>query len=158
MSQTKAQLLADSLGNASTGTVPIGGIILWSGSVASIPGGYALCNGSNGTPNLQDRFVVGAGTGNNSNYNVNKTGGSADAVLVTHNHNLSGGGASGTFITKVEAPREKRKTGNTSTVDSVSTSSGNVSYTRPTVNNKGTDGTNKNLPPYYALAYIMRTS
>ena len=158
MSQTKAQLLADSLGNASTGTVPIGGIILWSGSVASIPGGYALCNGSNGTPNLQDRFVIGAGTGDDSNYNVNNTGGSADAVVVKHNHNLSGGGASGTFITKVNSDREGRKSGNTSCVDSISTDSGSVSYTRPTANNEGVSGTNKNLPPYYALAYIMRTS
>ncbi len=63
MSQTSAQLLADSLGTASTGTIPIGGIILWSGSTGTIPTGWALCNGSNGTPNLQDRFVVGAGSG-----------------------------------------------------------------------------------------------
>ena len=57
MSQTKAQLLADSLGNASTGTVPIGGIILWKGDVASIPDGYALCNGDNGTPDLRNKFI-----------------------------------------------------------------------------------------------------
>ena len=154
MSQTKAQLLADSLGNASTGTVPIGGIILWSGSVASIPGGYALCNGSNGTPNLRNRFIVGAGSG----YDVADTGGSADTIVVEHNHKLSGGGASGTFITGVNALRENRKTGNTGTVDSITTSSGNVSYTKPTVDDEGGSGTNKNLPPYYALAYIMRTS
>ena len=154
MSQTNAQLLADSLGTASTGTVPIGGIILWSGSTGSVPTGWALCNGSNGTPNLQSRFVVGAG----SEYAVAATGGSANATLVKHNHGLSNGSASGTFLTGVTSLREGRKTGSTYAVDSITTTSASVSYTQPTVDNEGSSGTNKNLPPYYSLAYIMRTS
>ena len=154
MSQTNAQLLADSLGTASTGTVPIGGIILWSGSTGSVPDGWALCNGSNGTPNLQDRFVVGAGSG----YAVAATGGSANAVVVSHNHTLTGGAASGTFVTSVTTLREGRKSGSTFAVDSLTTNSASVSYTQPTVNNEGVSETNANLPPYYALAYIMRTS
>jgi hypothetical protein len=52
--------------------IPAGGIILWSGSIGSIPAGYVLCNGSNGTPDLRDRFVIGAG----STYAVDATGGS----------------------------------------------------------------------------------
>ena len=40
--------------------IPTGGIIMWSGTIANIPTGWALCNGTNGTPNLQDRFIVGA--------------------------------------------------------------------------------------------------
>jgi len=55
MSQTNAQLLADSLGTASTGTIPIGGIVLWSGSTGSVPTGWALCDGTNGTPNYLDQ-------------------------------------------------------------------------------------------------------
>jgi hypothetical protein len=51
--------------------VPSGGIIIWSGSATAIPTGYILCNGTNGTPNLQNSFVVGAG----NNYAVNNTGG-----------------------------------------------------------------------------------
>lgn len=43
------------------GGVPTGGIIMWSGSSSDIPTGWALCNGSNGTPNLTNRFIVGAG-------------------------------------------------------------------------------------------------
>lgn len=58
--------------------IPSGVILLWSGSVASIPGGWALCNGSNGTPDLRNRFVVGAG----STYSVGNTGG-ADSVTLT---------------------------------------------------------------------------
>jgi hypothetical protein len=57
-------------------------IILWSGSIASIPSGFALCDGTSGTPDLRDRFIVGAG----STYAVDATGGSADATLPTHTH------------------------------------------------------------------------
>ena len=44
-----------------TSEVPTGCILMWSGAIASIPTGYVLCNGSNGTPDLRDKFVVGAG-------------------------------------------------------------------------------------------------
>jgi len=162
MSQTNAQLLADSLGTASTGTVPIGGIILWSGTIATIPDGYKLCNGNNGTPDLRNKFILGAYSDNASvaypNVPPNNTGGSANAIVVTHNHGLTGGSASGTFLTGVTSLREGRKTGSTFAVDSITTTSASVSYTKPTVNNEGSSGTNANIPPYYALAYIMRTS
>jgi microcystin-dependent protein len=73
--------------------IPSGVILLWSGSVATIPSGWALCNGSNGTPDLRNRFVVGAG----STYSVGDTGGSATSTLTTnelpaHTHSLSASG------------------------------------------------------------------
>ncbi len=46
---------------AASNALPSGCIVLWSGSLGSIPGGWTLCNGSNGTPDLRDRFVLGAG-------------------------------------------------------------------------------------------------
>lgn len=55
----------------STVNVPTGGIMIWSGSSTNIPTGYALCNGLNGTPNLQNSFVVGTG----SSFADNATGG-----------------------------------------------------------------------------------
>jgi hypothetical protein len=61
--------------------IAAGIIALWSGSVINIPTGWQLCNGTNGTPDLRDRFVVGSG----SSYAVNNVGGS-----VNHNHTLSG--------------------------------------------------------------------
>lgn len=61
--------------------VPSGFIGMWSGSIASIPSGWFLCDGTNGTPNLRDRFVVGAG----STYAVGATGGSATTTLTTAN-------------------------------------------------------------------------
>ena len=119
--------------------VPVGGIIMWSGATNAIPSGWALCDGQNGTPNLQDKFIVGAG----STYAVDATGGSADATLVSHTHNLlynhgSFGGSSGAVT-----PRS----GNTPVTPGIS---GRVST-------EGSSATNANLPPYYALAYIMKT-
>jgi hypothetical protein len=67
----------------STGTtIPTGVISLWYGSIGSVPTGWYLCDGANGTPDLRDKFVVGAG----STYSVAATGGSTDAIVVTHNH------------------------------------------------------------------------
>jgi hypothetical protein len=66
--------------------IPAGIIMLWSGSSASIPTGWTLCNGSNGTPDLRDNFVIGAGT----TYSVNGTGGSKDLVVPSHTHTATG--------------------------------------------------------------------
>ena len=140
--------------------IPAGGIFLWSGSIGSIPAGYVLCNGSNGTPDLRDRFVVGAG----STYAVDATGGSANAIVVSHTHaatvtdpghthapstagnnflTVSGGGfqiGSGVF----------GRTDNSTTASSTT----GISVSNATA---GVSGTNANLPPYYALCYIMKT-
>lgn len=78
-------------------SVPAGVIVLWSGSIASIPTGWYLCNGANSTPDLRDRFVVGAG----STYAVGATGGSATTTLVeanlpSHTHSISASGTTST--------------------------------------------------------------
>lgn len=57
--------------------IPSGVILLWSGSTSNIPSGWTLCNGSNGTPDLRDRFVVGAG----NTYAVGATGGANTVTL-----------------------------------------------------------------------------
>lgn len=81
---------------------PVGGIVMWSGSIATIPTGWTLCNGvtvprSDGTgtvtpPDLRDRFIVGAG----STYNPGNTGGANTVALTTnempahsHGHSLN---------------------------------------------------------------------
>ena len=131
------------LGDGSTFSDVAGGasgaIILWSGASDAIPSGYALCDGNNSTPDLRNRFIVGAGSG----YTVDQTGGSADATLVSHTHNLlynhgSFGGSSGAVT-----PRS----GNTPVTPGIS---GRVST-------EGSTATNANLPPFYALCYIMKT-
>lgn len=78
------------------GIVPSGGIILWSGAIVAVPTGWYLCNGANGTPDLRDRFVVGAGT----TYAVGATGGAntvtLDATMIpAHTHSLSASGTTG---------------------------------------------------------------
>jgi hypothetical protein len=145
--------------NTSTGTtIPTGMISLWYGSIGSVPVGWYLCDGTNGTPDLRDKFVVGAG----STYSVAATGGSTDAIVVSHthtatvtdpghNHNFNyaayswgiQGGAS-----TVIANRDGGGAGTTTTATT------GVTVTNASA---GTSGTNANLPPYYALAYVMKS-
>ena len=73
--------LNEVLGADGSKAIPSGIICLWSGSVDNIPDGWALCNGENGTEDLRDKFIVGAGR----NYAVNATGGNASQTV-----NLSG--------------------------------------------------------------------
>jgi hypothetical protein len=147
-----------------------GMIMLWSGSSASIPSGWLLCDGTNSTPDLRNRFVVGAG----STYAVNATGGSADTIVVSHSHTsstISGTvqatgldddvrqfaigfssttgdfSASGTRTTNVPDGYGASKTVSNTTLSLSST---------PTISTEGSSGTNANLPPYYALCYIMK--
>jgi microcystin-dependent protein len=72
---------------------PVGGIIMWSGAVNAVPSGWSLCNGANGTPDLRNRFIVGAG----SDYAVGATGGANEVTLTTnqipgHTHSISASG------------------------------------------------------------------
>ena len=66
-------------GGTSAGFVPRGVIVMWSGEKGKIPQGWALCDGNNGTPNLCDRFIVGAG----KTYGVGDTGGTNEVALTT---------------------------------------------------------------------------
>ncbi len=137
--------------------LPSGCIVLWSGSVASIPSGWYLCNGSNGTPDLRNRFIVGAG----STYAVGGTGGSADAIVVSHTHTATDSGHTHSFTAIAQAGADG---GSGALVGGIQNTSNDGSYTGTTgsgtasisVSTTGSSGTNANLPPYYALAYIMK--
>lgn len=145
------------------GLVPAGLIALWSGSSGSIPVGWYLCNGSNGTPDLRDRFVVGAG----NRYSVGATGGSADATLVSHNHVASGStNVAGEHNHSTQWTWYDGGAGR-GLVDPVNPGSGSFSIPTTyagshsheislTISTSGTSATNANLPPYYALCYIMK--
>lgn len=156
--------------------LPAGVITIWSGSSGAIPTGWLLCNGTSGTPDLRDKFVVGAG----STYAVNATGGSANATLVSHSHtititdpghdhtanvtdpghthNLPGGTSSGGTIQTQLGVNSTASNGVSSsnttgiTVDNVSNTTGITASS----NTQGSSATNANLPPYYALCYIMK--
>ena len=133
--------------------VPAGGIIMWSGSTGSIPSGWAICDGNNGTPDLRNRFVVGAG----STYSVNATGGSKDAVVVSHTHGITDNGHSHTLeYTNTDGGDGRSSESGNGGLNGTHTTS--TQTTGITINTEGTSGTNKNLPPYLALAYIMKLS
>lgn len=152
----------DKLSNAMLGGItPVGGIILWSGAVASIGTGslvnWALCDGGNGTPNLQDKFVVGAGSG----YAVNATGGSADAVVVSHSHSITEPNSGQGHKHTMEYTNDTSNDGiSEESGDGASAGTHDTSFatTGITIDSEGVSGTNKNLPPYLSLAYIMRVS
>jgi len=137
-------------------TIPTGVITLWYGSIGSVPTGWYLCDGSNGTPDLRNRFVVGAG----STYSVAATGGSTDAIVVSHTHTAtvtdSGHSHTVTSATSSSAATGGGSGAFASPPGTVSTSNQTTGITvaNSTV---GTSGTNANLPPYYALAYIMKS-
>lgn len=146
----------------SSSTVPSGMILLWSGSVGSIPSGYYLCDGSNGTPDLRNRFLVGAGDA----YAVNATGGSADAIVVSHTHTATSVVTDAGHNHTVTVSNQSSQNGTVSGGGSLpatggatlTTSTATTGVTVATTNSTtGTSGTNANLPPYYALCYIMKS-
>ena len=124
-----------------------GMIILWSGAADAIPSGFVLCNGSNGTPDLRGRFVVGYHDGN-SDYDVNDTGGSESVTLTvnqipahTHTHTKATHPAgSGPEQNQTGSPEDRTNFGDTGTTSST-----------------GGGQSHENRPPYYALCYIMKT-
>ena len=142
--------------------VPAGGIIMWSGSTGSIPSGWAICDGNNGTPDLRNRFVVGAG----STYSVNATGGSANAVLVAHSHSITDPGHDHDleYTNGDSGDGRSSESGNGGLAGShtttreltgiTATNTTGINAAGATAN--GQTGTNANLPPYLALAYIMK--
>jgi hypothetical protein len=94
--------LSAALAAAATPQIPPGVIVMWSGALGSVPAGWALCDGTNGTPNLINRFVVGAGdlyvVGNSGGTNL-KT--QDTGIGGAHNH---GGATSGTILSVGQLP------------------------------------------------------
>ena len=144
---------------AGFGTIPLGGIVMWSGALNAIPSGWALCNGqtSNGrtTPDLRDRFVVGAG----SSYAVGNTGGANSVTLTvdqipSHTHTY----ADGFFIENYTQADwldeyigdDKYGSGDTDRDNRY------IWYRNRVTGSTGGGQAHENRPPYYALAYIMR--
>jgi microcystin-dependent protein len=164
MSVTQASLLGDTFGSNASGTIPIGGIIMWSGSIATIPTGWALCNGSGGTPDLRERFIVGAGGDNptvagTTGYSPGDNGGANSvgltiAQIPSHNHNFNDPGHSHQLYNQIGGPGNSVGGGGSNTSDSQS----GPNTTGITFNAQGGGEAHENRPPYYALAFIMRVS
>ena len=153
---------------AAVSSVPSGIISLWSGASNAIPAGYALCDGNNNTPDLRNRFVIGAG----SAYGVGATGGSADATLVAHTHTFSGSTSTKSLTGTFDTSKPNAATGIVSvSSEGIGPAGDGSQYSgaRYTIDashshtlsgstgSTGSSATNANLPPYYALCYIMKT-
>ena len=110
--------------------IPRGVIVMWSGAINQIPQGWALCDGTNGTPDLRDRFIVGAGR----SYTPGSTGGSN-----THNHTYSG--------------QTSQSVGGTVPAGLGSGAAPQLTHRH---NFSGTTSSEDHRPPYYALAFIMK--
>ena len=156
----------------STGTtIPTGVISLWYGSIGSVPTGWYLCDGANGTPDLRDKFVVGAG----STYAVAATGGSASVTLVTNNLPAHTHTATSTvtdpghthtttwnniddFNQGSNSPGAEQSPDTTQGTFNIATNSNTTGITVATTNASTGSGTSFSvLNPYYALAYIMKS-
>jgi microcystin-dependent protein len=164
------------------GSLPSGSIMIWSGSQATIPVGWLLCNGTLGTPDLRDRFVTGAG----STYAVGGTGGVTTVTLTqaqtpAHVHSFSGNtNTDGAHVHNITDPGHTHtyatKLGTAGGIpfgsdwDSALTSGTGGAFTGVGIQNSvshthtftttstpiGGDGSHATLPPYYALCYIYK--
>lgn len=163
------QLATTAFVQTAIGAALSGVIVMWSGSIATIPSGWVLCNGSNGTPDLRNRFIIGAhsdvaGVANTTITGSNTvTGGSKDAIVVSHTHTATSSvsdpghshtqkgtdqlGSGGDAVSGVTKSLGINSTFSSTTGITVST----------TIASAGSSGTDANLPPYYALAFIMKT-
>jgi len=148
---------------------PSGGIIMWSGTIATIPSGWLLCNGSSGTPDLRNRFVIGAfqdttGVAYTTVTGADtQTGGSKDAITVSHTHTatstVTDSGHAHTFSSVLSdtiggSGSQPGYRGSGTTTTSTATTGITVATTNAST---GSSGTNANLVPYFALAYIMKS-
>lgn len=197
---------------ANFSAIPIGCIVIWNGAVSNIPSGWRLCDGTNGTPDLRDKFVVGARSDSGGSATTfitgadTKSGGTKDAVIVSHVHNATSTASStanstasstasvtnDTFSAQIRATDSglravsgdcsdagvnNTQTFKDNTYSSVDTENSNVNFSHThnhivtvattvnttvatnvstSVDTVGESGNNKNLPPYYSVAYIMK--
>jgi microcystin-dependent protein len=123
--------------------MPSGVITMWHGSIQTIPVGWALCDGENGTPNLLDRFIVGAGQA----YTTGLTGGESSVKLVSnqmpsHRHKIA---------------KVSRDNGTSAGGDNMRQGDEvNLAIYESFTDYQGGGQAHENRPPYYALAYIMK--
>lgn len=174
--------VSNSIAPAISAVIPAGVIMMWSGAVGAIPAGWRLCDGGGGTPDLRNRFVVGAG----SSYAVGATGG-ADTVTLTaaqmpahahagttngaggHTHSVydpghvhgNGGSRIQNLIGGTSGAYVRLNTEAADTTDAAATgiaiyAVGDHLHSFAT-DTRGSGAAHENRPPYYALCYIMKT-
>lgn len=139
--------------------IPAGLIAIWHGTIANIPTGWVLCDGTNGTPDLKDKFVKGVP----ASTNPGATGGAAtvtlDATMIpSHQHSISSDGAHTHTINKAWDLEEASEaiTGATH-IGTMPTSSAGAHTHGANTGLIGGGLAHENRPPYYEVAFIMKT-
>lgn len=165
-----------------SGALPSGVILLWYGAVADIPNGWQLCDGTFGTPDLRNKFVIGAYSDDSGVAKANiegaltKSGGYKDTLLPTHTHAAGSvvtdpghNHTGGTYKYLLKPPYGGSLTGNDNTGSGteqavgggdggeMETKATGITVSTTVLDAGSSDGINTNLPPYYALCYIMKT-
>jgi microcystin-dependent protein len=176
---------AEDINEAVAARTPEGGIIMWAGTTAQVPSGWQLCNGIGTTntlsisvPNLTSRFVIGSITDTGGTYNIGETGGSSTVTGTTqghalteaespeHRHFIAATGSTpipvqgGTFLNQsTQLVREATSSNDPAyRLAGVSTA---ATVGRTSISGSGDEHTHgisitgANIPPYYALAYII---
>ena len=151
--------IIDSSGNASAFVT--GMIILWYGNTGNIPGGWVLCDGNNSTPDLRDRFIIGAG----NNFTAGNTGGNnlltlTEANLPSHRHfvvsnSFGGQNRTGSNVSANNQVAKGTGAGNIFETYNLASTGSDASAGRSSSIGSGTAIDNK--PLYHALCYIMKT-
>ncbi len=140
-------LISSADGNSNytyTSLVPTGTIMAYNGSTA--PNGWVLCDGTNGTPNLKGRFILGSGSNADlSTRTLGQTGGAETVTLTVdqippHNHHFSGANSESQYKYINNSGDIARSTN-----------------AEADTNNTGGDKPHENMPPFYVLTYIMKT-
>ena len=152
-----------------------GMIMMWSGTIATIPSGWVLCDGTNSTPDLTNKFIIAADADDGGvakttiTGSATQTGGTTDSIVVSHTHTGSTDSAGAhTHVIGSNTTSGGVDLGGWSGPYMVATGSRCCSWTSATqsagahthtitMDSTGSSGTNANLPPYYALAFIMKT-
>lgn len=151
--------------------LPSGIIVMWAGTLATIPSGWRLCDGSSGTPDLRDKFVKGAAnlanpgsTGGASTHTHSVTTNVAVADHASHTHTLatiagtvSGSTTTNNIVQTGGGLSTASGTGNNANLRSSTTTGGpSATLTHAVTNNAVTTGSTNNEPPYYTVAYIQK--
>ncbi|MDO9103678.1 MAG: hypothetical protein Q7U57_01820 [Methylovulum sp.] len=153
-------------------SLPKGTIIMWNGDPANIPPGWALCDGQNGTPDLRERFVLGAG----GKYPVNTPGGEETHVLTVdempshshgggnHNHSINdpthrhGAPSEGGEDNAENGSYFRRDNGNTGgdIYSSYSATGISINASENIITTEGGSKPHNNMPPYFVLTFLMK--
>jgi microcystin-dependent protein len=150
---------------ASDLAIPAGVVVMWSGAPGNVPEGWALCDGTSGTPDLSGRFIVGYDASDIDYDTIGETGGEETHILSiaempahdhggttstdgAHSHSIkyyTGSGSKSAF--------ERRNTGSPGWLSGTTNTTGDHSHTIPS---EGGGQAHENRPPYYTLAYIIK--